>query len=175
MAGVYYRPPDRGEPIAKAFLLQIQKASHAQPLVLLGVFSHPDICWKISTAGSRQSRRLLERIEDNFLSQVIDSPTRRDVLLDLLITNVSELIRRVKIGGSLGCSDYALVEFSVLRVIGQAKSKVQTLRLVPLLLRGPKPHPISCPRSSAPWSNRTHSGCTPSLDSHSPGTWHCHC
>ena len=64
--------------------------------------------------------------EDNFLSQVIDSPTRGDVILDLLVTDASELIS-VRIGGSLGCSDHALVEFTVLRDMGQAKSKVRTL------------------------------------------------
>ncbi|KAK4817941.1 hypothetical protein QYF61_002785 [Mycteria americana] len=39
----------------------------------------------------------------------------------------SELIGDVKIGGSLGCSDHALVEFAVLRDMGQVKSKVRTL------------------------------------------------
>ena len=28
VVGVYYRPPDQGEPIDKAFLLQLQKALH---------------------------------------------------------------------------------------------------------------------------------------------------
>ncbi|KAK4828824.1 hypothetical protein QYF61_000881 [Mycteria americana] len=45
----------------------------------------------------------------------------------LLVPNTSELISDVKIGGSLGCSDHALVEFAVLRDMGQAKSKVRTL------------------------------------------------
>ncbi|KAK4815291.1 hypothetical protein QYF61_026196 [Mycteria americana] len=96
-------------------------------IVLLGDFNHPDICWKSSTASYKKSRRLLECMEDNFLSQVIDSPTRGDVILDLLVTNTSEQIGDVKIGGSLGCSDRALVEFAVLRDMGQAKSKVRTV------------------------------------------------
>ncbi|PKU41811.1 glycerol kinase [Limosa lapponica baueri] len=44
----YYRPPNQGEPIDKAFLLQLQEASHSQALILLGDFNHPDICWKSS-------------------------------------------------------------------------------------------------------------------------------
>ncbi|KAK4816396.1 hypothetical protein QYF61_016713 [Mycteria americana] len=39
----------------------------------------------------------------------------------------SKLITDIKIEGSLGCSDHALVEFAVLRETGQAKSKVRTL------------------------------------------------
>ena len=65
--------------------------------------------------------------KDNLLGQVIDSPTRGDVILDLMVTNASELVSDVKNGGSLGCSDHALVEFTVLRDMGQAKSKVGAL------------------------------------------------
>ena len=84
--------------------------------IVLRDFNHPNICWKSSTASCRQSRRLLECIEDKLLSQVIDSPTRGDALLDLLVTNTSELIGDIRIGGSLGCSDHALVEFTAVMV-----------------------------------------------------------
>ncbi|KAK4810861.1 hypothetical protein QYF61_008833 [Mycteria americana] len=127
VVGVYYRLPDQGEPTDEAFFLQLQEASCLQALVLLGDFNHPGICWKSSTASCRQSRRLLECIEDKFLTQVIDTPTRGDAILDLLVTSASELIGDVKIGGSLGCNDHALVEFAVLRDMGQAKSIVRTL------------------------------------------------
>jgi len=124
---VYCRPPDQGETIDEAFLLESQKASCLQALVLLGDFNHPDIFWKSSTVSYRQSRRLLECIEDDFLSQVTDSPTQRDAILDLLVTNARELIGDVKIGGSLGCSDHKLLEFTVLSDIHQVKSQVKTL------------------------------------------------
>ncbi|TRZ12997.1 hypothetical protein HGM15179_014112 [Zosterops borbonicus] len=65
----FYRLPDQEEPIDEAILLQLQEASHPQALVLLGDFNHPDICWEISMESCRQSRRLLECIQDNFLSQ----------------------------------------------------------------------------------------------------------
>ncbi|XP_064268378.1 uncharacterized protein LOC135296223 isoform X7 [Passer domesticus] len=32
-------------------------------------FSHPDVCWESCTMSCRQSRRLLENMEDNFLTQ----------------------------------------------------------------------------------------------------------
>jgi len=44
-----------------------------------------------------------------------------------LVTNTSDLIGDVKTGGSLGCTDHALVEFAVLRDKHQVKSKVRTL------------------------------------------------
>jgi len=75
----------------------------------------------------RQSRRFLDSIEDNFLVQVIDGPTRAEALLGLVLTNAEESIREVKIGGSLGCSDHALVEFVILKNADLAKSRARTL------------------------------------------------
>lgn len=46
--------------------------------------------------------------------QVIENPARGHMLLDLLLTK-TELTGDVKIGEILGCSDHALVEFSILR------------------------------------------------------------
>ncbi|KAM6228454.1 LOW QUALITY PROTEIN: aldehyde dehydrogenase 1A1-like [Spheniscus humboldti] len=48
---------------------------------------------------------------------------RGEALLDLLLTNTEELIRNVKIGVSLACSDHALLEFMILRDMGQKKQR----------------------------------------------------
>ena len=127
MVGVCYRPPDQEEAVDEAFLLQLQEVSHLQALVLMGDFNHPDICWDSGMAGGRQSGRFLESVEDSFLVRVIDGPTRGEALPDLVLTNEEESIREVKIGGSLGCSDHALVEFVILKNAGLAKSRARTL------------------------------------------------
>ncbi|KAK4815971.1 hypothetical protein QYF61_010839 [Mycteria americana] len=93
----YYRPPDQEEDADEEFLLQLQKASCLHALSLIGDFSHLDICWKSSTVNCKQSRKLLECVEDNFLVQVMESLTRGEALLDLLLTNTEELIGEVKI------------------------------------------------------------------------------
>jgi len=48
-------------------------------------------------------------------------------MLDLLLTSVSELIGDIRIGGCLGCTDHGVVEFTLLRDIRQAKSKIRKL------------------------------------------------
>jgi len=58
----YYRLP------VEAFFLQLQETSQTQAFSLLGEFNHPDIYWKSITASCGQSRRLLECVEDKFLS-----------------------------------------------------------------------------------------------------------
>lgn len=83
-----------------------------QALILLEDFDHPNIYWKSSTTSCWQFRRLLECTEDNFLSQVIGSPIREVAILYLMVTNAIELTGDMKHGGSLGCSDHSLVEFT---------------------------------------------------------------
>jgi len=46
-------------------------------------------------------------------------------MLDPLLTNMSEPIGCIKIEGCSGCSDHTVVEFMLLRDIGQAKGKNQ--------------------------------------------------
>lgn len=73
-------------------------------------------------SGCKQSWRLLECIEENFLVQVLDKATRDEVLPDLVLTIAEELNKEGKLGGTWGCSDCALFELVILREM--AKSKV---------------------------------------------------
>jgi len=64
----------------------------------LGDFNHPDICWEDCKTRHTQSRRFLQSINDNFLTKVVEEPTRRGVLLVLLLTNTEGLVEDVKVG-----------------------------------------------------------------------------
>lgn len=59
----------------------------------------------------------------------IDKMTREEVFLDLVFTNLEELVKEVKVGGNLRCSDCALVEVVILRNMGLAKNEIRTLNL----------------------------------------------
>jgi len=65
----------------------------------MGDLNLPDICWKYNTAETKQSRRLLECVGDNFLMQLVSEPTRGGALLDLLLTNREGLVGDVVVGG----------------------------------------------------------------------------
>lgn len=80
----------------------------------------------------KQSRRLPESIEDNFLTQILDSAIRDEVLLDLVLTSVEGLIMEVKTEGSLECSDLTLVKFASSRETVAKKLKRE---LGPLFLK----------------------------------------
>ncbi|PKU34188.1 dtw domain-containing protein 2 [Limosa lapponica baueri] len=84
IAGVCYRLPDQKEQVDEAFYRQLEVASHSQALVLMGDLNYADICWRNNTAGHKQSRRFLEIIYDNFLTQVVEKPMRTGTLLDII-------------------------------------------------------------------------------------------
>ncbi|GAB0203910.1 high affinity cAMP-specific and IBMX-insensitive 3',5'-cyclic phosphodiesterase 8B [Grus japonensis] len=127
IVGVCYRPPDQGDRVDEALYRQIGAASHSQALVLMGDFNHLAICWKDNTAGHKQSRKFLECVDDNFLLQVTEEPTRRGAMLDLVLTHKEGLVGNVKLKGRLGCSDHEMVDFKILSTARRTHSKVTTL------------------------------------------------
>jgi len=93
----------------------------------MGDFNHSDICWEDNTARCTQTRSFLQSIDDNFLTQVVEEPTRRGVLLDLVLANREVLVVDVQVGGSFGCSDQEMVEFRILHGGSRAISRITAL------------------------------------------------
>lgn len=63
------------------FYTQLEIAPMSQALVLVGLFNY-HICWRRNTVKLKQSKRFLESVNDNFLSQGVEDPTRNVVLLE---------------------------------------------------------------------------------------------
>ena len=125
--GVCYRPPDQVEETDESFYKRLAVVSESCALVLVGDFNFPDICWKYNTAVSKQSRRFLECVEDNFLTQLVGEPTRGGALLDLLFMNREGLVGGVMVGGRLGLRDHEMIEFSILGEAKKVVSKTTTM------------------------------------------------
>jgi len=80
---VCYRPPNQDEEVDEVFYKRLAEVSQLLVLVLVGEFKFPDICWKYNTAERKQSRRFLECVEGNFVTQLVREPTRAGASLDL--------------------------------------------------------------------------------------------
>ena len=61
--------PIRTQPAA---FRRLQEAPCRQALVLMGSWNAPNVCWRDSPAGHKQPRRLLERVDNTLLAQVIE-------------------------------------------------------------------------------------------------------
>lgn len=105
VVGVYYRLPNQKKPVEES-LFEKQELSCLQALILIRDFNHPDVPWE-SKMSCKLCQRLLMCIENNFLVQVLYRLTRGATLLDLVLTKEEEIIKEVKAGSSLGCSNHA--------------------------------------------------------------------
>ncbi|KAK4810539.1 hypothetical protein QYF61_004502 [Mycteria americana] len=127
VVGVCYRPPNQDEETDELFYKQLGEASRSLALVLVGDFNLPDVCWKYNTAERKRSRRFLEHVADNFLTQLVSEPTREGAPLDLLFTNREGLVSHVMVGGRLGQSDHEMIEFLIRGEAARGVSKTATL------------------------------------------------
>jgi len=85
-------------------------------MVFIVNFSHPSTCWRNNTAGHQKPKRFLECVDSSFLFQVVQEPTRKGAMLDLVLTSEEGLVSNVKLKGSLGCTAHKIAEFKVLGV-----------------------------------------------------------
>ncbi|KAK4823485.1 LOW QUALITY PROTEIN: hypothetical protein QYF61_002549 [Mycteria americana] len=106
---------------------QDREASRSLALVLVGDFNLPDVCWKYNTAERKQSRRFLDCVADNFLTQLVSEPTREGAPLDLLFTNREGLVSHAIVGGCLGQNDHEMIEFLIRGEAARGVSKTATL------------------------------------------------
>ncbi|KAK4810495.1 hypothetical protein QYF61_004275 [Mycteria americana] len=90
--GVYYRSPSQDDSTNELFYRQLGEISGSVALVLMGDFNFLDINWEYHSAVTSKSGKFLKFVEDNFLTQVLSEPTRKNALLDLLFVNREGLV-----------------------------------------------------------------------------------
>ncbi|KAK4820378.1 hypothetical protein QYF61_025454 [Mycteria americana] len=78
-------------------------------------------------ALGRRSRRFLEYVEENFVTQLVSEPTREGAPLDLLFVNREGLVGDVTVGGHLGHSDHKMIDFLILGEVRREVSRTATL------------------------------------------------
>jgi len=112
MVGVCYRPPNQDEEAGEIFYKQLGEVSRLLALVLMEDCNLPDVCWKYNTADRKQSRRFLEHMEENFLTELVSEPTRGGTPRHLLFVNREGPVGGVMVGGHLGHSDHEVIRVS---------------------------------------------------------------
>ena len=116
LIGGIYRSPNSSINNSRQLVELINKAMELKCdyTVLVGDFNFPDILWKDWTTPHNHAHpefHFIECLRDNFLSQFITEPTRyregqRANILDLFITDKSEIVRKVTYSTNLGFSDH---------------------------------------------------------------------
>ncbi|XP_066194337.1 guanine nucleotide-binding protein G(q) subunit alpha isoform X2 [Sylvia atricapilla] len=86
LLGVSYCPPSQEEVVDNLFYKQLEDVSGSSALVLVGDFNLPGICWEINIAEKRQSRKFLECVENDVLSQLAHAQLVREVDVEKVST-----------------------------------------------------------------------------------------
>ena len=106
---VVYRPPDAPFSSFSAALQFLRRNLDSDPdtdLFITGDFNFPMINWESMSVGGRSAdntksaQHLLEFMEQYFLEQMVNTPTRGRNILDLFLTNKVSLVGDVKVEGT---------------------------------------------------------------------------
>lgn len=106
-----YRPPDCSSELFNKALASLKHYLDSIPdifsfsIFIMGDFNFPKISWRESTSETVSGRSLLSFINNYFLTQHVSLPTRKDNILDLVITNTSNSIANISTEES-GMSDH---------------------------------------------------------------------
>ena len=119
ICGAIYRSPSINNYEAIRNLIRnICSKNSCCRILLFGDFNYPEIDWNnhfTCTDDSHPAYQFLETIDDCFLIQCIDKPTRHRVdqtsnTLDLILTDDQTSINKLKYGDPLGSSDHVTIE-----------------------------------------------------------------
>ncbi|MEE6510625.1 hypothetical protein FKM82_030646 [Ascaphus truei] len=85
--GICYKPPNIWEIEEAKILLQMENASKLGHVCIMG-----DLDWGNEISITTKVNRFLGVLKDNYMTEIIEEPTRRGAILDLVISNNVEVI-----------------------------------------------------------------------------------
>jgi len=108
--GVFYHPT-----ILEEMNAAISSIPGNYSIVICGDFYVPNIDWSVVTpiVSSPVNSTFCSLVHDNFLTQLVSSPTRGDHILDLILTNNPSCVSNVRVADNLPGSNYDAVEFAL--------------------------------------------------------------
>ena len=112
LIGICYRCPSSNKLSDEALFELISKAS-CDKIMLLGDFNFSELDWK-KPETLDDSHSFLKCINDNFLVQHVDEPTRENNILDLVFTSEENMIENLYVGEHFGTSDHQIIRWNML-------------------------------------------------------------
>jgi hypothetical protein len=112
LVGVCYRPPSSKDANDRALYSLLSKVSKDR-LIVMGDFNFPELKWSQPESLS-DSHLFLKCLNDNFLEQLVDEPTRGNNILDLVITSDISIINSVTVGEPFETSDHQVIRFELI-------------------------------------------------------------
>ncbi len=89
---IVYRPPKQQAANDIALYEEPHSLTQSKEAIIIGDSNCPNIDWRQFT-GDQEGNRLIEMVQDSFLTQVVTQPTGENSLLDLVLVGDPDLIR----------------------------------------------------------------------------------
>ncbi len=110
--GTVYRPPKLQAADDTALYEEINSITQNMYAIIVGDFNCPNVDWNLMH-GAQEGSRLVEMVEDSFLKQIVNQPTREHNILDLVLVTDPDLIHDCAVGEKLnGCDHHLIVSMS---------------------------------------------------------------
>jgi hypothetical protein len=111
LIGICYRCPSSNKLSDEALYELISKASFGN-VMFMGDFNFSEIDWR-KPETLDDSHPFLKCINDNFLIQHVDEPTRKKNILDLVFTSEENMIENLSVGEHFGTSDHQIIRWNM--------------------------------------------------------------
>lgn len=121
--GVVYRPPLVSEQYTKNMIEQF-KSAIINKTVIMGDLNYPNIDW-LNMISDKSGEVLVDFIQDNFLTQHVDKPTRDKNFLDVILATEEEIINRVEVREPILTSDHCNIFFNIELMTKQNKKNCE--------------------------------------------------
>ena len=123
IVGVCYKSPNAEREEAENLYRSIRKQVGAGAVVM-GDFNYGDINWETMTASSAEGKGFVDLVQDCFLIQQVEWPTRGSgKILDLVLSTEQGLVDGVVVGGPVANCDHYRIEFVIPVKVGETVSK----------------------------------------------------
>ena len=124
---VFYGPSSSDTQYLKQFksFLDDARQHSSERIIVLGDFNLLHINWSAMSPSTPDKTQVyfLKVVKDNFVWQLIDTPTQGHNILDLLLTTISHKFNNIANFDSIINTDHKLIEFKInLKILKQSCS-----------------------------------------------------
>ena len=124
LIGVCYRPPDSQTVNDEAFFEILTELGN-QTFVLMGDFNFSEIQWDKRNKIDR-THKFIRCLDNNYLSQVVNKPSRNRNFLDLIICSDENLVRNLSVDEPFESSDHQMIRF---KLLSKASNKTKNIKI----------------------------------------------
>ena len=113
LLGVFYRPPKSSRDVEERIAKMILDRSESSRVVVMGDFNFTNIDWNSYSSSTLEGSVFVQCVQEGFLTQYVDRPTRGETTLDLVLGNEPDQVLNLEVGEHFGDSDHNSVTFTL--------------------------------------------------------------